>query len=61
MALLRLGKRTEAGQDVGTVFINTDHIVAVTTGPSATEVQTADTRTHWVRETPDQVAAMMRG
>jgi hypothetical protein len=61
MALIKLGKRNEAGNDVGTVLINTDHIVAVTAGPSATEVQTADTRTHWVKETSDQVAALMKG
>jgi hypothetical protein len=60
MALIKLGKRNEAGQDVGAVFINTDHIVAVTAGQNATEVQTADTRTHWVKETADQVAALTK-
>jgi hypothetical protein len=60
VALIKLGKQNETGRDVGSVLINTDHIVAVTAGPSATEVQTADGRTHWVKEAPDQIAAMMK-
>ena len=60
MALIRLGKRNEAGQDVGVVWINPDNIVAVTAGAHATEVQTADAQTHWVKETPEEIAALMK-
>jgi hypothetical protein len=31
----------------------------VVSGPRATEIQTADGHTHWVRETPDQVLALV--
>ena len=44
-----------AGHDDVTV----DQIVAVMSGPRATEIQTADGHTHWVRETPDQVLALV--
>jgi hypothetical protein len=59
MALIKLGKRNDAGEDVGPLLLNTDQIVAVLSGPRATEIQTADGHTHWVRETPDQVLALV--
>jgi hypothetical protein len=37
MALIKLSKVNESGENAGTVFINTDQIVAVTTGQSTTE------------------------
>ena len=42
MALIKLGKRNDAGEDVGPFLLNTDQIVAVMSGPRATEIQTAD-------------------
>jgi hypothetical protein len=60
MTLIKLRKVNEAGGDVGTIFINTDQIVAVTAGESATEVQMADGHPRWVKETPDQVAALAK-
>ena len=59
MALIKLGKRNDAGEDVGQFLLNTDQIVAVISGPRATEIQTADGQRHWVRETPDQVLALV--
>jgi hypothetical protein len=59
MALIKLGKRNDAGEDVGPCLLNTDQIVAVISGPRATEIQTSDGHTHWVRETPDQVLALV--
>jgi hypothetical protein len=59
MALIKLGKRSESGQDAGTLILNTDHIVALVSGANATEIQTADGRSHWVRETPEQVFALV--
>jgi hypothetical protein len=58
MALIKLGKRNDAGEDVGPFLLNTDQIVVVLSGPRATEIQTADGHTHWVRETPEQVLAL---
>lgn len=59
MAFIKLGKRNDAGVDVGSFLLNTDQIVAVVSGPRATEIQTTDGHTHWVRETPDQVLALV--
>ena len=58
MALLKLRKANEAGEEVGTVIVNTDHIVAVVSGPKATELQMADGRTRWVKESPDEVVTL---
>jgi hypothetical protein len=44
MALIKLRKTNEAGEDVGVLMINTDQIVAVTTSQNATELQMADGR-----------------
>ena len=58
MALLKLRKANEAGEEVGTVIVNTDQIVAVVSGPKATELQMADGRTRWVKESPDEVVTL---
>jgi hypothetical protein len=60
MTLIKLRKTNEAGQDAGVVFINPDQIVAITVGQSATELQMADGRTRWVRDTPDEVASLAK-
>jgi len=58
MALLKLRKANEAGEEVGTVIVNTDQIVAVVSGPKATELQMADGHTRWVKESPDEVVTL---
>jgi len=60
IALIKLRKTNEVETDVGIIFINTDQILAVTAGQSATEIQMADGRTHWVKETPAEVAALAK-
>jgi hypothetical protein len=60
MAFIKLRKANETGQDVGVLIVNTDQIVAITAGQNTTEVQMADGRTRWVRETPDEVTAAVR-
>jgi hypothetical protein len=60
MPLIKLSKTNEAGEGAGSVFINTEQIVAVTTGQSTTEIQMADGRTRWVKETPEEVAALVK-
>ncbi len=59
MAFIKLGKRNDAGEDVGPFLLNSDQIVAVVSGPRATEIQTSDGHTHWVRETVEQVLALV--
>ena len=59
MALIKLVKRNEAGQDVAPFFLNTDQIVAVGLGAHTTEILTTDHTTFWVRETPEQVVGLV--
>ena len=59
MSLIKLSKTNEVGEGAGSVFINTEQIVAVT-GQSTTEIQMADGRTRWVKETPEEVAALVK-
>jgi hypothetical protein len=58
MPLVKLHKANQDGQEVGVFFVNTDQIVTVGAGQSATELQMADGKSRWVKETPDQVAAL---
>lgn len=60
MTLIKLHKTNEAGEDAGTVFVNTEQIVAITAGQNTTEVQMADGRTRWVKETLDEVVALAK-
>jgi hypothetical protein len=38
MGLIKLRTANESGEDVGVLFVNTDQIVAISTGLKATEV-----------------------
>jgi hypothetical protein len=58
MALIKLRKANESGEEVGSVFVSTDQIVAIVASQNTTEVQMTDGRTRWVKETPDEVAAL---
>jgi hypothetical protein len=60
MALIKLRKTDEVGEDAGTVFINTDQVVAIGPGQNATEIQMTDGRPRWVKETPEEVAAIVK-
>jgi hypothetical protein len=60
MALIKLRKANESGEDEGVFFVNTDQIVAITAGQNTTEVQMADGRTRWVKDTPEEVIALTK-
>ena len=60
MALIKLRKTNEAGEDAGVLIINTDQIVAITAGQHTTELQMADGHSRWVRDTPDEIALMAK-
>lgn len=60
MALIKLRQANETGEEAGTIYMNTDQIVAITTGQNTTELQTADGRTRWVKNTPDEVVAIAK-
>lgn len=60
MPLIKFSKANEAGQDAGIIFVNSDQILAVTTGQSATEIQMSDGRTRWVKDTPEEVASRVK-
>jgi hypothetical protein len=57
MAFIRLRKANDEGQEVGTIIVNTDQIVAITAGPNATELQMADGHSRWVKNSLDEIAA----
>ncbi len=61
MALIKLRKTNETGEEAGDTYINTDQIVEIFAGQSATEVQMADAKTRWVKDTPDAVVALAKG
>jgi hypothetical protein len=60
MALIKLRKANDTGQDEGVVFINTDQIVSISAGQNVTEVHLVDGRTQWVKDTPEEVAALAK-
>jgi hypothetical protein len=42
------------------VFINTDQIAAVVIGQNTTEIQMVDGQPRWVKETPEEIAALAK-
>ena len=58
MALIKLREANEAGEETGVLLVNTDQIVAISSGPNATEVQMVDGRTRWVKDTHDAVVSL---
>jgi len=60
MALIKLRKTNETGEDAGVLIVNTEQIVAITVGQNATEVHMADGRARWVRETPDEIVSLAK-
>jgi hypothetical protein len=61
MALIKLRKTNDAGEEAGDIYLNTDQIVEICAGPSASEVQMADGKTRWVKDAPDAVVALVKG
>jgi hypothetical protein len=60
MALIKLRKANEAGEEEGDLFVNTDQIVAISAGQNATEVQMTDGRTRWTKNTPQEVTSLAK-
>jgi hypothetical protein len=60
MALIKLRKANETGEDVGVLFVNADLIVAISAGQHAIELQMADGRTRWVKNTPEEVVSLAK-
>ena len=61
MPLIKLDKANEQGQSVGEIYINTDQIISMSLGLATTEIQMADGRSRWVKQTPDEVSAVAKG
>jgi hypothetical protein len=55
MALIKLRKANETGEDKGVVFVNTDQIVSVNAGQNVTEIRRADGQPRWVKDAPEEV------
>jgi hypothetical protein len=60
MALIKLRKANETGQEVGVVFVNTDQIITVGAGQNATVLEMVDGRTRWVKDTPEEVVSLAK-
>jgi hypothetical protein len=60
MALIKLHKANETGEDEGVVFINTDQIVSISAGRNVTEIHLVDGRTQWVKDTPEEVIMLAK-
>jgi hypothetical protein len=60
MTLIKFRMANESGNETRTVFINPDQIVAVAVFEGTTTIQTADGKPHWVKNTPDEVAALAK-
>jgi hypothetical protein len=60
MALIKLRKANETGQEVGVVFVNTDQIITVGAGQNVTELVMVDGRTRWVKDTPEEVVSLAK-
>ena len=60
MTLIKLRMANEKGDETGTVFINPDQIVSVAVFEGTTTIQTADGKPHWVKNTPDEVATLVK-
>ena len=60
MALTKLSKANETGQEVGIVFANADQIVTVGAGQNVTELQMADGRPRWVKDPPEEVVSLAK-
>jgi hypothetical protein len=58
--LIKLTQANESGEDVGVIFINSDQIVSISTVQNVTEIHTADGKPQWVKETPEQIAALLK-
>jgi hypothetical protein len=60
VAPIKLRKANETGQEIGIVFVNTDQIVTIGVGQNVTELQTADGRIRWVKDTPEEVVSLAK-
>jgi hypothetical protein len=58
MAFIKLRKANDQGEEVGTVFVNTDQILTISLDKTATEIQMSDGRPRWVKNSPDEVVAL---
>jgi hypothetical protein len=60
MPFLKLRKANESGESAGTIFVNTDQVLTISTGPAVTELNMSDGKTKWVLDTPDEIANMIK-
>jgi hypothetical protein len=58
MPLIKLRKANQTGEDQGIIFVNTDQIVSVGVWQNVTELRMADGQPRWVKDTPEEVAAL---
>ena len=60
MALIKLHKTNEAGDSAGVLFVNSDHIAAITSTPGSTELELVNGRTRWVKDSPEDIVSLIK-
>lgn len=60
MPFIRLRKANENGDETGVVFASSEQIVSISDGQYATEVHFVDGRTQYVKNTADEVVALVK-
>jgi hypothetical protein len=60
MPFVKLRKSNEAGKEVGILIVNSDQLITISETPSATELQLTDGHPKWVKNTPDEVLALIQ-
>ena len=53
MPFIKLRMANNEGEEMGTVFVNTDQILTIWLDKTATEIQMSDGRARWVKNSPD--------
>ena len=53
MAFIKLRMANNEGEEMGTVFVNTDQILTIWLDKTATEIQMSDGCARWVKNSPD--------
>jgi hypothetical protein len=59
MSFITLRGANESGEPVGTLLVNSDHLVTVSTGEKTTELGLADGKTRWVLDKPEEIIKMI--
>jgi hypothetical protein len=60
MPLIKLRKANQDGEEVGSVFVNTDQIVSISAEQNVTEIRLTDGHSQYVKNAPEEVVALAK-